>query len=73
MPLLRYLIILALVYVLYRLVKASLRDFFMNLNAKHRHTKDGNQNVHSGRNANLDDIEDAKYEEIKDDTEERKN
>ncbi len=73
MPLLRYLILLGLVYILYRLVKASLRDFFTNLQAKQQHTNVGNNNVRGGRNVNLDDIEDAKYEEIKDDTEKRKN
>jgi hypothetical protein len=63
---LRYLLILALLYVLYRLVKASLRGFIVNLN-RGRQSGYSNGEVHRGKKSDLDSIEDAKYEEIKDD------
>lgn len=72
MPFLRYIIILFLLYVLYRLIKASLRDFFVNLKTHQKHNDGVRNNVHNGKKADLDDIEEAKYEEIKDDTKSRK-
>lgn len=73
MPFLRYIIILVLFYILYRLIKTALRDLFVNMGAQRRHkTTDGN-NVHGGKKADLDDIQEAKYEEIKDDSADRKN
>ncbi len=71
--LLRYIIILVLLYVLYRLVKTALRGFVGNLSAHRRHNNADGKNVHGGKKANLEDIPDAKYEEIKDDTADRKN
>lgn len=71
MPFLRYIIILLLLYILYRLVKATLRNFIVSLKT-HQKYKDGiRSNVHDGKKADLDDIEEAKYEEIKDDTKSR--
>jgi len=60
-------------YVLYRLIKASLRNFMANFKANSQQSRVDQNNVRGGRNVNLDDIEEAKYEEIKDDTNERKN
>ncbi len=72
MPLIRYIIILLLLYILYRLVKASLSAFFVNLKT-HRNYHDGSRsNVQGGKSADLDDIEEAKYEEVKDDAKSRK-
>lgn len=73
MPILRYIIILVLFYVLYRLIKASLQAFFGNLQARQKQKYKDPNNVSGGKKANLDDIEEAKYEEIKDDTKARKN
>ena len=73
MPLLRYIIILALFYVLYRLIKASLLVFFGNFRAQQKQKYNDPNNVGGGKKANLDDIKEAKYEEIKDDSKSRNN
>ncbi len=72
MPFLRYIIILLLLYILYRLVKASIRGFFINLKTHRDYNDGGRSNVRGAKRADLDDIEEAKYEEIKDDAKSRK-
>lgn len=66
--LLRYVIIALLLYLLYRLFRATIRDFLANLSS-HRAA---HHNIYETRKRNLDHIQDATYEEIKDDPEEKK-
>jgi hypothetical protein len=73
MPFIRYLIILALFYVLYRLIRASVQVFFGKMQAHQKQKYRDPNNVSGGKKANIDDIEEAKYEEIKDDPKSRKN
>lgn len=72
MPFLRYILIIALVYLLIRLIMASLRNFFVNLTAHRQQQTPDKNNVSGGKKANLKDIPEAKYEEIKDDAGDRK-
>jgi hypothetical protein len=65
--LLRYIIIFLLVYLLYRLIRATLLDFTANLGIHRRAKEDDRSNVSGARKHDLDDIPEAKYEEIKED------
>jgi hypothetical protein len=73
MPFLRYVIILVLLYILYRLIKATVRELLVNMGVRRQTDRPDSNNVHGGKKADINDIPEAKYEEIKDETTDRKN
>jgi hypothetical protein len=71
--LLRYIIVLVLVYLLIRLVRSALADFIGGLRAGGWNRRTNGNNVSGEGKKNLADIEDVPFEEIKDDADNRRN